>query len=95
MLSGNLFVPIIKKENKESLNKSMGKNKIIAVVVFIFLVLIIISYLFFNQVNVIDGFTNNDVLEQKMFQKMTDSNKQIYLEMSDENKQKMFNNWKK
>ncbi len=40
-----------------------------------------------------EGFTDN-LLEQQMFQGMTEENKEIYLELEEDKKQNMFNSWR-
>lgn len=96
----------IEKELIENNDNIVADNNIIAGkiynckcimgAIFAFIIVCTIIYIiscYCNNNN--EGFNNNNMLEQQMFQEMTEENKQIYLELSEEGKIDMFNTWKK
>lgn len=75
------------KKTEEIKNKP---NNIIvySIIIAVFFIVLILSYS--NK----ETFTDNNKLEQQMFEEMTDDNRTIYIELPDKNKREIFLNWK-
>ena len=87
-----------KQEQKTQLNKSnqpIGiKYLIYGFLIFFIICLFLYGFIYIYGEKKHEGF-NNNVLEQQMYQEMTKENKQIYLELTNDAKQNMFESWKK
>jgi len=85
---------VITKPSKKEYVDDIGKfqQKTIFIILIIFIIVISVIFCFTKQS---EGFDNDNLSEQRMFQEMTDENKTIYLELSDDGKINMFNTWKK
>lgn len=85
-----------KKENPIIENNTKNiTNKHILIAIVSFCIVIVLIFIIYFSANKTESFSNNNMLEQQMFQEMTDENKQIYLELSEEGKHSMFKTWKK
>jgi len=79
--------------NNQTRNNNLNKYLINGFIVFIVLIVLYMCSCMCG--NKHEEFNNSNMLEQQMYQEMTEENKQIYLELTDTGKQNMFVSWKK